>query len=128
MPDIELNEPFQLKVNGSILKEFPMSVTSFSNIRIGYSGGGYFRLLPYPVIHKIMKSQKYVMTYFHPRDFDAEQPVLPGLSPYKKFKAYYGLNNSFTKFEKLISDFNFVPLQQFDKIYEWKESKIISFP
>ena len=35
------------------------------------------------------------MTYFHPRDFDPNQPILEGLSLKRKFKSYYNLSGIF---------------------------------
>ena len=46
------------------------------------------------------------MTYFHPRDFDFDQPIINDLSKIRKFKSYYGLKNSLGKLEKLIQDKN----------------------
>jgi polysaccharide deacetylase family protein (PEP-CTERM system associated) len=128
MPEVGIYKPFLLNINGGILKEFPMSVAGIGKRKIGYSGGGYFRLLPFPIIKSIMKRHDYVMTYFHPRDFDAAQPKLPGLSPLKKFKAYHGLKTSFPKFQKLISEFDFVSLTEFDNAFDWKKAKSISLP
>ena len=43
------------------------------------------------------------MTYFHPRDFDPNQPSIPGLSMMRRFRSYVGLGRSLAKFEKMLS-------------------------
>ncbi|MDC0495985.1 polysaccharide deacetylase family protein [Planktomarina temperata] len=86
----------------------PVSIANYKVFRMAYSGGGYFRLLPYSLIKLIFSMRDYNMTYFHPRDFDAEQPYLEGLSRIRKFKSYVGLKHSEEKFRKLLSDFQFL--------------------
>ena len=67
-----------------------------------------------------MKRSKYVMTYFHPRDSDPNQPIIEELSKFRKFKSYYGLSNSFNKLEKLITDFEFIDLNTAIKSIDWE--------
>ena len=67
-----------------------------------------------------------VMSYYHPRDFDAEQPVLQHLPAMRRFKSYAGLSRAFRKFEYWLNDFETVSLLQADKQTEWKKTKIIS--
>ncbi len=111
--------PCKIDINGKRIKEFPINVVSIFKNDIIFSGGGYFRLLPYPIIKTLMKKSKYVMTYFHPRDFDPGQPVLKGCSKIRKFKSYYGLDKSFSKLEKLLNDFEFVDIDTADKLINW---------
>ena len=66
------------------------------------------------------------MTYFHPRDFDANQPVIENLNFLKKFKSYYGLKNSFSKFSKLIDENEFFSLEEADKSINWEKVKSIN--
>ena len=63
------------------------------------------------------------MTYFHPRDFDQEQPVISDLSLIRKFKSYYGLDNALSKLERLIDDFEFIDIAQADKKINWNHAK-----
>ena len=73
---------------------------------------GYFRLLPEWYLKQLFKSQDYVMTYFHPRDFDAGQPLIPGLSRFRKFKSYVGIENASSKLSSLLCDETYSNLQQ----------------
>lgn len=75
--------------------------------KVPFSGGGFFRLMPYRLIRKFMKEKDYVMTYFHPRDFDAEQPKWQGLGMKDKFLSYVGVKGGFAKYKRLLNDFNF---------------------
>ncbi|NPA51303.1 MAG: DUF3473 domain-containing protein [Aquificae bacterium] len=113
------SKPVLINVNGILLKEFPMNTVKLFGRNMVFSGGGYFRLLPYRLIKFFMKNSSYVMTYFHPRDFDPYQPVLKGLSLGRKFKSYYGLKNAFSKLEKLITDFEFVDIKTAEKRLKW---------
>ena len=50
------------------------------------------------------------MTYLHPRDFDATQPIINELSMIRKFKSYVGLKSAESKLEKWLSDFEFTDM------------------
>ena len=117
--------PVIVSVAGRNIKEFPINTFSIVGKNIIFSGGGYFRLMPYPLIKTLTKQSSYVMTYFHPRDFDFDQPLINDLSKIRKFKSYYGLKNAFQKLEKLIKDFDFIDLGEANQKFNWGESKII---
>ncbi|WP_420149230.1 polysaccharide deacetylase family protein [Spirosoma sp.] len=114
-------EPGYLNVNGTLLKEFPINTASVLGQDLIFSGGGYFRLFPYPMIKELMRRSNYVMTYFHPRDFDPGQPMIPGLSRARQFKSYYGLKNCLPKLRQLLIDFPFVDLAQAEQAVNWNE-------
>jgi len=113
-------KPSILEINNKQLKEFPINLFNIMDQNMIFSGGGYFRLLPYPLIKYMMNKSDYVMTYFHPRDFDANQPMINELSIFRKFKSYYGLNTSFSKLEKLITDFEFIDLREANSRIQWE--------
>ena len=94
--------PCWVDLDGFKLKEFPINVTTMAGLPVIFSGGGYFRLLPDAILAKLWDQQKYVMTYFHPRDFDAGQPMIQDLSLIRKFKSYYGLSGALSKLERLM--------------------------
>jgi peptidoglycan-N-acetylglucosamine deacetylase len=106
--------PFQspclIEHGGSTIKEFPMNTAVIAGKRMVCSGGGYFRLLPYPIIRRMMNDSPYVMTYFHPRDFDPGQPLIGSLPLKRKFMSYVGLKNSLRKFDRLLGEFRFVDI------------------
>lgn len=119
------SRPCIVEVNGHRIKEFPINTYRFASKDIIFSGGGYFRLFPYALVRYLMNRSPYVMTYFHPRDFDSGQPMITGLSTIRKFKSYYGLSSAFEKFKRLASDFDFVDLNTAVKSTNWSTSKII---
>ncbi len=124
--DFGAAEPVIVDINGSKIKEFPISLTTFLRKDIIFSGGGYFRLFPYWLIRYFKKRSDYVMTYFHPRDFDPDQPMIEGLSLLRRFKSYYGLRSAFSKLERLIDDSEFVDIRTAEKMINWDSAKVVS--
>ena len=117
--------PTIVSVSGKNIKEFPINTLSLLGKNLIFSGGGYFRLIPYPLIKHLTKRSQYIMTYFHPRDFDFNQPIINDLSKIRKFKSYYGLKNAFKKLEKLINDFDFIDLREANQKFNWEKCEII---
>ena len=122
-PDFGNSVPSIIETNGTLIKEFPMSIHKILNKSIVFSGGGFFRLFPYNMIKKWTIDSGYVMTYFHPRDFDKDQPMLQHLPLIRKFKSYYGIKHSGAKFDKFISDFNTTSLLNASKDFDWDSAK-----
>ncbi|GAB3900920.1 DUF3473 domain-containing protein [Larkinella knui] len=120
-------EPCYIDVNGSLLKEFPINTVKLLGKDLIFSGGGYFRLFPYPMIQNFMRHSSYVMTYFHPRDFDPAQPMVPGLSRLRQFKSYYGLNGCWEKLKHLLLDYDFIDLTEANKQINWSDCRIQRF-
>ena len=65
------------------------------------------------------------MTYFHPRDFDPNQPMLDGLSIKRKFKSYYNLSNAYPKLIKLVNDFDFIDMKEASQLVDWNNVPIV---
>lgn len=100
------------ELNGVV--EFPLTSLRAGRFLVPISGGGYFRLFPYSVTRMLLKvaqKRQPVLLYFHPWEFDPEQPriALPAL---KRFRHYSGLSKNRVKFERLLSDFSFCPIWQ----------------
>jgi peptidoglycan-N-acetylglucosamine deacetylase len=117
--------PSIIEYNGIKLKEFPINTHNILGKAFIFSGGGYFRLLPYKIIKNFTLQSNYVMTYFHPRDFDIGQPIVPGLSLPRRFKSYVGLKKCKPKLERWLNDFDFIDLQQADKKLDWTKTPIV---
>lgn len=120
---LSISGPSIVRFKEIVLKEFPMSYASIGFKNIPFFGGGYFRILPYFLIRYFSSYQDYLMTYFHPRDFDKEQPVIPELSYKRRLKSYIGLSFSQKKLIKLLKDFNFISISQADKLVQWNNVK-----
>ena len=98
--------------NSNSLIEFPISTVRILGQNIPISGGGYFRLFPYPLIKKGLKrinevEQKHFIFYMHPWEIDPDQPRINGLSSRSKFRHYVNLNKTENKFKRLLGDFQF---------------------
>jgi polysaccharide deacetylase family protein (PEP-CTERM system associated) len=111
--------PCRIERNGSSIKEFPLGYYSMGFLRLIFSGGGYFRLIPYSMIRHFMKRSPYVMVYLHYRDFDCGQGRIQGLPFHRRFKSYVGIRGAFQKLRRLISEFEFVDLGTADTLTDW---------
>ncbi len=107
-PEFGGEGPCRIQTSAGELLELPLSPLHKFGRPFIYSGGGYFRLLPYPWIRSAFQSADYTMTYFHPRDIDAGQPILTTLPIRRKFMSYYGLKGCFRKLDVLLTDFDFL--------------------
>lgn len=124
-PSYKESLPSLLKYKGATLKEFPINYTTIAGKPLIFSGGGYFRLFPYSFLKRWTKNSSYVMSYLHPRDFDAEQPVLKDLSLTRKFKSYVGLKGALNKLDKWLSDFEFMDIGTAIEEIDWNQTKIV---
>jgi polysaccharide deacetylase family protein (PEP-CTERM system associated) len=120
------DNPAFIQYDGIRLKEFPVSYMNILSKPFVYSGGGYFRFFPYFCIKQWVKKSSYVMTYFHPRDFDAGQPMIKNLSLGRKFKSYVGISGSYKKLNKFLNDFEFVDIDGADKLIDWENARVIT--
>ncbi len=120
-------EPAIIEVNGKRIKEFPISCREMGGSHIIYQGGGYFRLFPYTLIkHWAKKDKDYLLSYIHPRDLDAGQPMVPGLSAARKFKSYVGLEGAEKKLRKFLTDFRFTDVATAEATVDWSKARIIT--
>tara|TARA_B100000886_G_C20421342_1_gene491752 strand:- start:430 stop:1278 length:849 start_codon:yes stop_codon:yes gene_type:complete len=126
LPKYQHATPSILKCNGIQLKEFPINTFNIFKQSVVFSGGGYFRLLPYSFINIMTKKSNYVMSYFHPRDFDHSQKILPNLSLARRFKSYIGLKNCRPKLERWLSDFDFIDLDTANNKVDWEAAPVIN--
>lgn len=98
------------------LLELPPSTLTFSIFQIPFSGGFYFRILPYFLIKKGIKklNQKGLpaIVYLHPREIDPNSPRLPlPLKP--RFIHYIGLKRALAKLKALLQDFRFTSIRDY---------------
>jgi polysaccharide deacetylase family protein (PEP-CTERM system associated) len=117
--------PSLLKYKGIELKELPINYINLLRKPVIYSGGGYFRLFPYSLIKRWTAQSDYVMTYLHPRDFDASQPVIQELSLFRKFKSYVGLKGTEKKLNQWLTDFQFIDISTAVKMIDWERVPVV---
>ncbi|MCM1140543.1 MAG: polysaccharide deacetylase family protein [Roseburia sp.] len=102
------------------IKELPIGAKEIKGHHIIFSGGGYFRLLPYWMIKRFSKeSKEYLLSYIHPRDLDPGQPMIAGLPLERRFKSYVGLKGAESKFRKWLTDFNFIDIHEANSLIDW---------
>jgi polysaccharide deacetylase family protein (PEP-CTERM system associated) len=121
-PSYQTTLPSIISYNGITIKELPMSYNSIFDKPIIYSGGGYFRLFPYQLIKYWGGQSDYLMSYFHPRDFDPDQPIIAKLSLLRHFKSYVGLKGAKVKLEKFLYDFDFIDIATANNLIDWENT------
>jgi polysaccharide deacetylase family protein (PEP-CTERM system associated) len=116
-----------IECNGRRLKELPPTTISLLNKKIGFFGGGYFRLFPYWLIKKRSKELQndYLLSYIHPRDLDFGQPMIKELPLNRKFKSYVGLRGAEKKLRQWLTDFSFTDIATAEKDINWDNVPII---
>lgn len=91
------------------LLEIPPSTVKMPLLNIPFSGGFYFRALPYPFIHTFAKQVNReghpTVFYLHPREIDPKQPRL-NLSRRDALIHYYGIRGCKSKMNKVINKFD----------------------
>jgi polysaccharide deacetylase family protein (PEP-CTERM system associated) len=104
------NKPEMLRKYGDGIVEFPLNRAKFLGLPYQFTGGGYFRVLPYHLLRRLIKSRGYIMTYFHPRDFDADLRYSKNLSLMRNFRNIAGAKSGLRKFEWLLDTFDFMTI------------------
>ena len=124
--NFEEDTPCIVDYKGMVIKEFPINTAKLFSKRMIFSGGGYFRLFPYSFIKTVSRDKNYIMTYFHPRDFDTKQPMIPELGIVRKFKSYYGIKECENKLRKWLRDYEFIDLRTADRQINWKQASVVN--
>ena len=148
MPTFGSAAPTILSYQGIEMKEFPVCFKTIAGKHIVFSGGGYFRLFPYPLIKKwhtditentdiSMKTNRtdltdktsacgregYLLAYIHPRDLDGGQPMLEGLPLSRKFKSYVGCKGAASKLERWLTEFEFTDIAAANQMIDWEKAQ-----
>ena len=103
-----------LQTESGPLVEVPPSTCDLGGFKIPIAGGGYFRLFPYGLLHKLLrrveaKGQPLIM-YLHPWELDPDQPRMRG-SFLSQFRHYLNLDKVQGRLGQLVQDFSFGPIQ-----------------
>lgn len=106
--------PLMLK-NG--LLEFPISTYKSFWGNVPFAGGIYFRVYPNLInkmfIKLLLNKNEPVLLYFHPWEFDPDQPVINSGNRFLNFRHYYHLRNNFDKLKSVLSEYKTVSLKTF---------------
>jgi len=80
-----------------------------------WAGGGYFRLIPYPIfqrgVRRILRLKQAYCFYIHPWEFDPGQPRVTGIKASYRFRHYNNLERTEKRFRALVNDFSFQPIR-----------------
>lgn len=132
--------PCIISHDGATLKEYPISLTSILGKQIAYSGGGYFRLLPYRFVSRTMKQRDYNICYFHLNDLIKQKIAFKSKAEYEEYfkepgtlknrilryaKSNVGTGDAYSKLQRLLSEHLFVSIREADKMIEWEKVKKI---
>lgn len=133
--------PCIISHEGATLKEYPISLVSVMGRQIAYSGGGYFRLLPYWFVNRTMKKRDYNICYFHLADLIPEKKRMMTKAEYEEYfkehgslmnrlvryaKSNIGTGDAYGKMARLLSENLFVSLREADKMIEWDKVNTIA--
>lgn len=92
------------------LLEIPVTTASIGGRNLPCGGGGYFRLLPYPLYRRALKrvnnvDQQPGVFYFHPWEIDPDQPRVPGATAKARVRHYLNLSKMEGRLRRLVRDF-----------------------
>jgi polysaccharide deacetylase family protein (PEP-CTERM system associated) len=107
--------PYRCETAEGSLIEFPMTVVSIFHRRLCVFGGGYLRLAPLWLIEylsdKVIREQRPVIYYVHPREIDPEHPRLQ-MSVQRRVKCYINLRTTERKIRHILRSREFVPFEE----------------
>ncbi len=130
--------PCIINNKGVTIKEYPISMTTIFEKKMAYSGGGYFRILPYWIVKGKMNSKDYNICYFHLNDLISQKIKMKSRKEYEEYfnepgtlknrlvryiKSNIGNGDAYGKFAKLISDYPFASIR--DCGFDWSKAETI---
>lgn len=104
--------PFLWSYDGHQIIEMPLNRASTFGLHWVYTGSGFFRIFPFPLIKKMYAAGSYNMAYFHPRDFDPDVPTTPLLPYYRNIMSRLCNKTTIPKLSKLMHQSTFLAVGQ----------------
>jgi polysaccharide deacetylase family protein (PEP-CTERM system associated) len=104
--------PFRARGRERTLLEVPPATLRLCRVNVPVGGGGYFRLLPLFLMERAFAQVRrrcvpaVTMLYFHPWEFDPDQPRLP-LGRVGRFRTYVGTKSSRERLRTLLGRHRF---------------------
>ncbi len=114
---------FKYRLENGLI-EIPMTTIKLGEKTLPISGGGYFRLFPYPLSRYLLQRFERTETspgifYMHPWEIDPDQPKQQNISFKTRFRHYLNLRKHKGRLTKLISDFQW---GRMDQVFEITDS------
>lgn len=107
-------QPFRALGPTREILELPLLTYRLARLNLPVAGGGYFRLFPLSVMRWGLRQAArsndlpaVAMLYFHPWEFDPEQPRLP-LSLLARWRTYVGMRRTNARLDSLLRDYRFI--------------------
>lgn len=107
--------PHRPRADGVI--ELPMTTLRAAGRNLPCAGGGWFRLLPYPLFRTALRRVNgregaRGIFYFHPWEVDPAQPRVAEAGRLSRFRHYTGLASMMARLEALLRDFSWGRIDQ----------------
>lgn len=133
--------PCIISHEGAILKEYPISLTSILGKTMAYSGGGFFRLLPYWLVSNAMRNRDYTIGYFHLNDLIHQKIAFKSKKEYEDYfkepgtlmnrlvryaKSNVAIGDAYGKLQHLLSEHLFLGIREADRMIEWSKMNAIT--
>jgi len=95
--------------------EFPLSTVAVGGFNVPFSGGFYARFWPYPLLRaavgRLNRAGHPAVVYFHPWEFDTDQPRLGAPVPWlARATHYHRLGRTASVLAGLLADFEWTPM------------------
>lgn len=110
-------DPFLMQTDEGAIRCFPVSVMTVAGRRIPFSGGGYLRLFPLPLVRRGFEENhrdgRPAMAYIHPREINPDQPRFDRPPIWRivdrlKYEKYYvNLGSTLPKLATLLAEYRF---------------------
>jgi len=98
------------------LLELPMSRVSIGRFAVPWSGGGYFRVIPYRWfrwgVTRRLRAHSWFMFYFHPWELDGEEVPPHGMLGSLRLRAYAGRGRMRRDLRRLLAEFGSARIDQ----------------
>ncbi len=115
------SNPFGISVQNSQILEFPLVKTACF---LPYTGGGYFRAMPDKVLTKLFESEDYRLLYFHPRDFDGENPYSNLFSLSRNWLNGYRTGDCLNRLKAILLQYPSMTLNEAAQLYTKKTAAL----
>lgn len=101
---------YQIETSAGSLWEVPPSTMKACGVHLPIAGGGYFRLIPYPMLKMFLKRLEkkgaQLVMYLHPWEIDPHQPRMDG-PILSRIRHYMNLKKTEQRLGYLLGDFSF---------------------
>jgi polysaccharide deacetylase family protein (PEP-CTERM system associated) len=91
------------------LLELPVSTLPIGGLALPWAGGGYFRVLPYPLfrwgVRRRLRATSWFLFYLHPWELDDRETPPSGMPRQLRFRAYTGRGRMRRDLRRLLDEF-----------------------